>query len=211
VSDALIGFLGVLVGASLTMVRDAVAHWFNRRRRAHYAAVRIICALDQFVEASVEVVDDDGTCHGRPAGRTDQGEEYHQAQVALLDPPQYPDDIDWTSINPALMHRCLALPNSVSKTNRIIHYEAEHSSPPDYIEIFDARQLGYIALGSEAQSIADALSAKFGLRTPQVALRFAEWNPREYFAERKAKIEKRQIALQKSDAEMNKVLGLDDA
>lgn len=206
-SEAIIGFLGVLVGASITIVKDAVAHWFNRRRRGYYAAVRIVCALDEFVEASVDVVDDDGTSYGSPAGRTEQGEEYYEPQVELPDPPQFPEDIDWTSINPELMHRCLALPNSVRETRRIIHNEAEHSSPPDYTEFFDARQLGYIALGLEALSIADALRTKFRLRTTQVALRYAEWNPREHFAERKAKIEKRQIAQQKRHEEMTRALG----
>ena len=64
IGGAIIGFVGVIVGGGLTIAKDVAAHWFGRRRAARFAAVRIICVLDQYVEKCVEVVYDDGTVQG---------------------------------------------------------------------------------------------------------------------------------------------------
>ena len=110
-SEAIIGLIGVVLGGVLTSFKDLVAHFFTRRGNGRYAAVRIIAVLDEYAQKCVSVVADDGTCEGRPAGRTDQGEEYYDPQVASPEPPAFPNDIDWRSISFKLMHRILALPN----------------------------------------------------------------------------------------------------
>src|SRR3546814_4946240 len=79
-SAAIIGLVGVVIGSTLTWIKDLAAHFFKRRSNGRYAAVRIIAVLDEYAQKCVSVVGDDGTCEGRPAGRTEQGEEYRSEE-----------------------------------------------------------------------------------------------------------------------------------
>jgi len=176
VNEAIIGFVGVLVGVIATVGKDLVSYWTVKRKAGRFAAVRLVCVLDQYVEKCVEVVGDDGTAYGQPAGRTEGGEEYYAAQVRLPDPPAFPDDIDWTSINPELMYRALALPNLASVTDRFIGAVSEHSFPPDYSEMFQARWEGYADLGLEAASITAALRSRFDLPKSSIEIGNPDWD-----------------------------------
>src|SRR3546814_2107895 len=90
-SAAIIGLVGVVIGSTLTWIKDLAAHFFKRRSNGRYAAVRIIAVLDEYAQKCVSVVGDDGTCEGRPAGRTEQGEEYYDPQVTSPEPPTFSD------------------------------------------------------------------------------------------------------------------------
>ncbi len=170
---AIIGLLGVIVGSILTSFKDWVAHFFNRRGNGRYAAVRLIAVLDEYAQGCVSVVSDDGTCEGRPAGRTDQGEEYFDPQVIQPGPPTFPADIDWRSINFRIMYRILSLPNNARKTDRYIAASAENSFPPDYDELFSARQEGYAHLGLESVNLIKDLRREF--RFPDTPKKFWDW------------------------------------
>src|SRR3546814_7509156 len=98
-SAAIIGLVGVVIGSTLTWIKDLAAHLVKRRSNGRYAAVRIIAVLDEYAQKCVSVVGDDGTCEGRPAGRTEQGEEYYDPQVTSPEPPTFSDDVDWQSIS----------------------------------------------------------------------------------------------------------------
>jgi hypothetical protein len=172
-SAAIIGLLGVVIGSVLTSFKDLVAHFFTRRGNGRYAAVRIIAVLDEYAQKCVSVVADDGTCEGRPAGRTDQGEEYYDPQVISPEPPAFSDDIVWRSISFKLMYRILSLPNTSRETDRYISASAEHSFPPDYDEVFNARQEGYAHLGLEAVDLVSELRKEFGL--PEASAKFWDW------------------------------------
>ena len=172
-SVAIIGLLGVILGSVLTSFKDLVAHFFTRRGNGRYAAVRIIAVLDEYAQKCVSVVADDGTCEGRPAGRTGQGEEYYDPQVASPEPLAFPNDIEWRSISFKLMYRILSLPNTSRETDRYISSSAEHSFPPDYDEFFSARQEGYAHLGLEAINLVSELRKEFGL--PKASAKFWDW------------------------------------
>ncbi|KHS45834.1 hypothetical protein [Novosphingobium subterraneum] len=187
-NDAVIGFVGVLVGVVATIGKDFVAYWIGRRNSGRYAAVRIVCILDQFAEKCVDVAGDDGTAEGRPAGRTASGEEYYEAQVDPPEPPVFPDDIDWTSISPDLMYRILALPNMALGTERFILAVSEHSFPPGYDELFQARWEGYADLGLEALSIVDALRRKFNLPQSSIAIGNPDWDSTKFLRQKKGEV-----------------------
>ncbi len=187
-NDAVIGFVGVLVGVVATIGKDLVAYWIGRRNSGRYAAVRIVCILDQYVEKCVEVVGDDGTTEGRPAGRTDSGEEYYSPQVDSPEPPAFPDNIDWTSISPDLMYRILSLPNIALGTERFVIAASEHSYPPDYEELFQARWEGYADLGLEALALVDALRRKFSLRKNSIAIGNLDWDSGKFLRQKKEEV-----------------------
>ncbi|MGB3805865.1 MAG: hypothetical protein WA936_01560, partial [Erythrobacter sp.] len=179
-SEAIIGFVGVLIGVGVTLVKDAISYWTKRRNAGRYAAIRIVSILDLYVEQCVSVVGDDGTSEGRPAGRTDQGQEYLIAQVATPEPPTFPDDIDWTSINADIMYRVLALPNLAAKTERIISAANEHAFPPDFDEFFEARQEGYADLGFEALELVTVLQHKFKLPKRSIGIGNPDWDSKAF-------------------------------
>lgn len=187
-SDALIGLAGVVVGVLAALGKDAVSYWTGRRNAGRYAAVRIVCVLDEYVEKCVDVVHDDGTSEGRPAGRTDNGEEYLSAQVDSPQPPVFAGDINWTSISPDLMYRVLALPNLAVRTERFISNASEHAFPPDYDEFFRARWEGYADLGLEALSIASELRRRFSLPLTSMEVANRNWDAAHFFRKKKAEL-----------------------
>lgn len=181
---AFIGLLGVLVGGLITIGKDVFLARAERQRNGVYAAIRIIGVLDQYAQKCIDVVFDDGTSEGRPAGRTEHGEEYHKVQVGSPEPLTYPDDIDWKSLPKKLAFRALTLPNSARDTDRHIGFSAEHAFPPDYEEVFDARQEGYARLGLEAIELASALRTEFDLPLKDRSVWNAEWDPEAFLSER---------------------------
>ena len=181
---AIIGLAGVLVGSTIAVAKDVVISRTERQRNGIYAAIRIVGVLDQYAQKCIDVVYDDGTSLGQPAGRTSGGEAYHVVQVEAPDPPTYPNDIDWKSLLKPLAYRALTLPNAARDTDRHIGFAAEHAFPPDYEEVFDARQVGYARLGLEAIQLASALRAEFDLTPKDRSVWNAEWDPEAFLLER---------------------------
>lgn len=191
--EALIGLIGVIVGSAITVTKDSWTTWRERRREGSYSAIRLICILEEYADKCIDVVGDDGTVYGRPAGRTKDGEEYYQAQVASPDPVEFPADIGWRSLKGPLMHRTLALPNMARSTDRHIQAASDFASPPDYSELFEARQEGYARLGLEALEIADALRKQFQITAKGRATLNTDWNPKAFLSAEIAKLEQRRI------------------
>lgn len=190
-SEAIIGLLGVILGGTLAVSKDLVAYIVKRKHNGRYAAVRIISMLYEYAQKCVAVVFDDGTLQGRPAGRTEHGEEFYDPQIACPEPPIFPDDIDWRSISFKLMYRILALPNTARETDRYITASAEHAFPPDYDELFVARQEGYASLGLEALDLVEQLRQEFDL--PAVPPKFwnPDWDARKFLTDKQVEFQSR--------------------
>jgi len=207
---AVIGLIGVLVGSAITVAKEVVTSIRERKRKARYAAIRIICVLEEYAQKCVDVVSDDGTAEGRPAGRTSEGQEFHEPQVECPQPPAFPEDIDWENISERLLSRILMLPNAARGTGRDIAGLSEHSFPPDYCEAFEARQEGYANLGLEALELADELQRECDLPERTLKTLNPDWNPREYLKQKKQEIEaqksKRALATEEMLKNLNKAI-----
>ncbi len=189
--EGLIGLAGVLLGSLIVVGKD---WWFVRQRRSedtYYSAVRLSAVLEQYALKCTDVVGDDGTACGEPAGRTEHGESFNEPQVSLPPGPTYPDDIVWRSLPPDLMYRALALPNAALNKDRYIANAAEHSGPPDYDELFEARHRAYAQLGLEAVELAEELRKAHGIVEMRWSQWDGDWNPTTLFDERLAELEKR--------------------
>ncbi len=187
--NALIGLIGVFVGGFLTIAKDTFSSFRVRKEDGSYAAIRLICILEEYADNCIGVVGDDGTAYGQPAGRTSDGQEYYSAQVSAPTPLNYPDDIVWRSLKAPLMHRILALPNLARSTDRHITAASEHASPPDYYEAFEARQEGYAKIGIEALEIAHQLRNDFEVAVIGRVHSNADWNPENYLREKLAEFD----------------------
>lgn len=189
--EAVIGLVGVIVGSAITVFKESWTSWRNRRRSGAYAAIRITCLLEEYADKCVDVVQDDGTAYGRPAGRTADGEEFYEVQVQRPDAPSFPDDIDWRSLDISLMHRILGLPNKARRTDRYIDENSEHSFPPFYSEMFEARQLGYAELGIEALQIAADLRMKYKIEANVVRIGDSDWDAKKFLMARSKALEEK--------------------
>lgn len=179
-NEAIIGLVGVVIGSVITIGKDAWTSSQQRKKNAAYAAIRLICILEEYSQKCVDVVADDGTSCGRPAGATDSGEEFYEAQVSQPLAPVFPDSIDWQSLDVNIMHRILELPNSARNTDLHIIASSEHAYAPGYEEYFEARQCGYARLGLEAIEIVEFLRVKYNFPSRYVHPSGSHWTPKKY-------------------------------
>jgi len=179
--EAIIGLVGVMVGSVLTIAKDCFAARRQRKQEGSYSAIRLICILHEYADQCIDVVQDDGTTHGMPAGVTTGGESYHAAQVRQPAPPQYPDDIAWRSLPEELMHQVLGLPNKARMTDRYIDGQSEYvATPPDYSEFFDARQEGYAKIGYDALNLAEQLAEKYQIKATHKGNLGIDWDAKAF-------------------------------
>ncbi|MEN8722552.1 MAG: hypothetical protein ABF335_06660 [Alphaproteobacteria bacterium] len=139
-SEAVIGFLGVIVGGLIGIAGQLGNNWSNRRKSAKFLAIRIICLLDTYAQLCVDVVQDDGSVYGGPAGYTPHGQEIYEPQVDAPAAPAYSEDIDWQSIPADLAYQLLEFPNTVWETERYVSAVADNDSPPydDFLRLVKA-------------------------------------------------------------------------
>ena len=171
--EAIIGFVGVIVGSMITLAHEIWRFHAHKEKTAYYSAIRIISVLDEYFQHCVDVAFDDGTAMGRPTGQTADGQEFNEAQITRPNAPVYSEDVDWKSLPNDLTYEILSLSSLARDTDRFIDVSAEHAFPPDYQEVFDARQTGYAKIGLEVFSVIVKLRDKYGL--PQK--NHAQWNP----------------------------------
>jgi len=189
VTEALIGLVGILVGSFIAVFKDLWTSYRERRIEGSYSAIRLIGILEAYADQCIEVVQDDGMAFGLPAGRTKDGEEYLRATVATPEPPEYPDDIGWRSLEEAVMHQIVSLPNKTRQINRDIKMSADFAFPPDYDRFFDARQEGYARLALGALEIVSELRKQFQVSRSSGMHMSMEWDPQKFLKEKIAKFD----------------------
>lgn len=195
---AIIGLVGVLVGSLISVIRDGVASWFQRRRNARYAAIRLVSSLDEYAQKCVDVVSDGGIpvpFHPEHP----HGEMVLEPEVDTPDVISYSDDIDWKCIEHKLMYRLLTLPNTARKVERHIAASYEHASPPGYEEIFDARHEGYAILGLEAMALAKELREAYDIDEPEKHLGNPDWDSKAFLVEQRQRFTDRREKDKKDD------------
>ena len=164
--DALFGgLLGAIIGS-------AFPWWMNKQSmqsKARYLAIRVVCLLDKYLEDCVSVVKDDGLCYG---SRTEDG--CLAPQVACPSTPNFPDDIDWKSINYDLMYEILSFPSDIEAADGIIQHTWDFAAfPPDYEEGFEERAFQYAKLGLKAYDLAKKLRDQYQIP----ARNYSDWDP----------------------------------
>lgn len=189
--DALIGLMGVAVGGIIIGFREWRTQRSERRHDGSYSAIRLICILEDFAQQCVAVAGDDGYAYGRPARRTEGGEDVCEAQIEIPSPLSFPDDIVWRSVDETLMHRILALPNKVKSTNNYVSASSENAFPPEYEEFFEPRMEGYAKLGLEAFELIDDLRHQHGVKARSRTELSPDWDPKENLKDQLAQFAKR--------------------
>lgn len=168
----------ILLTALVTTVGTAIVSYFGhlwtvrsdskaeRERHARYLAIRVITSLDTFVNECGDVVYDDGLSDH-------EGVTHPREATPTL---TLPEDVDWRSVDPDFMYRCLGLPNEIASHDKAISWVVDQiAGPPDYEEFFTERKLRYGQLGLRALKLADDLRVRY-----KVPARDTEgWNPKD--------------------------------
>lgn len=180
VSAVFFSLVGVVVGALLTLLRDIWADRRARGRNARYLAIRVVCILDKYVEHCAEVALDDGLCEGQ---RDPQG--CLEPQVSPPSPPEFPQDVDWKSIEPGLMYRLLSLPNEAEAAGRRVDASGNFADPPDFDAFFEERQDQYGRLGLAAFALTKEIREKYAIPAQNIG----EWDQVEHLTKARAQVE----------------------
>jgi hypothetical protein len=153
--EALIGLLGVIIGAFVTIGWDSIQALWTRKKQRVYLAARVICILEDFIVGCTSVVKDDG--------EPDQDDCLH-TQVPLPEINFTSLDVDWKVLPAGLMFEILSLPSKGAEAKRVIDATFFYAaSPPDNKEGFDERHQQYSELGLIACNLSIKLRSKFKL------------------------------------------------
>jgi len=198
---AIIGLIGVVIGAFATLFKDWALQRMKRKKEYEYLVIRVVCNLERFVNGCVDVVNDDGTIYGQYG---EDGRAHAQVKPPNFSP--YDLDVEWKSLPPKLMYDVLSLPNKIAFANEVITATFDHvASPPEYEEGFEVRQEQYSDLGIFALELAVRLRKFAGLPP----LEFPEnWNPNKILQDKKIEIIKRKEGRAKAHEESMKRLEL---
>ena len=168
---AIIGLIGVVLGACLTLLKEWLFQCIKNKKEYEYLSIRISCMLDSFIAGCANVVQDDGTSHGQ---YDPDGYAKIQVETPSFDPESI--EVEWKSLPAKLMYEILNFPNEVETANQIINSTFEYDDPPEYGEGFQERQYQYAHLGIKAYKLATKLRNLSKL--PQKE--FIKWNPIEH-------------------------------
>ena len=108
----------VLIGASIAWIREWWISEKERKRQAHYLAIRIVNVLENYIIQASQVV----SLIKMPVkniGDINSNITLKQKGFTLAI-PKYPNDIDWKSIDFELIRRTLLLLNTAENTERYL-------------------------------------------------------------------------------------------
>ncbi|NHF68026.1 hypothetical protein [Xanthomonas hortorum] len=172
-------FGGVIAGWLLAQLADI---WKRRRERqadAAYLGATVLIQLERLMHGCASVVGDDGTAYGRPAGRTDEGEEFYVAQTKIPELTWDGIKVEWKSIDSILMYTILSIPLELDEAKDYLQGVSEYDDPP-YDRYIAERQLRFAELGVMVADLAKQLRLTSGVPSRPAK----EWNPESYMRER---------------------------
>ncbi|MYC95171.1 MAG: hypothetical protein F4X14_09375 [Caldilineaceae bacterium SB0661_bin_32] len=152
--DVWIALIAVGVGSVLTVFAQEVARWLAKRRRRRALALLVCSTLDRFVADCQAAINDEGEY---PRGT-------RRPSVPMPTGPEFPAEIDWTSIDAAMAYRILSLrAATVTVDHELSYLEEELHDPPENDPWFSHRRKRCHKLLSEASQLSSALREMAGL------------------------------------------------
>jgi hypothetical protein len=194
-SEAAIGFIGVIIGALLAPGIDWFRSWRSAKKNARYLAIRVICILDEFVGKCVEVVGDDGD-------RDNEGYYNYNSKLPTID--SFPENLEWKSIHHKMMYRILILPSKIKDAFNHIDFACDHYISPPYDDLGPERQYEFAVLGLYAATLALDLRKSYGMPFEEKSQNNPDWDVFKYLRDKKEKIE---ASRKKSDEASVKLFG----
>lgn len=193
VEKLLIGTAGVVLGATLTFLREFWRDNRDQKKKSEYLAIRAVCILERFIDGCVSVALDDGERNEQHCLRTTTsrpGLDFEEL------------DVEWQALPFDLMYEILNFPSDLEQASGKIDSVAEYVAfPPDYEEVFEERQFQYSSLGLKANDLTVRLRAKYGM--PKKV--YEHWDPIARIEKVKRDIEATRLEREKKHAEISKI------
>lgn len=189
--EAIVGLVGVIIGAGITWLQTYLIRKRDEAKNARYLAIRCVCILDKFVEDCMDVIKDDGLSFGE---RNSEG--CLEPQVIAPGPPIFPNDVDWRSIDQEIMYKLISFPTEVEAGDRMIAHTKIFAYPPNFEDWFLERKYYYCTFGIHAYNLSNELTNKYGIKKKV----YNNWEPESEFNEEFTKISERR----QQRIEMNK-------
>lgn len=127
---AIIGLVGVVVGAvvtaGLTMIREWMSERKEQKKNSEYLAILVSSMLDMYVAGCAEVVSDDGLCHGE---RNADGYREIHSTAPSFEPLSV--QVEWKSLPSKLMNEVLSFPLEIeaAKSRLRVHTSTRQLHP----------------------------------------------------------------------------------
>jgi hypothetical protein len=173
-SEGWFALIGVFLGAILTVLFEWLKERKTQTKNAHYLVIRLIPILDQYLDSCLDVVGDDGTAYGQPAG----GDGSFSEQKPTPEKLTFPDDVEWKSIEQDLLKKIMLLPNEAYLAGRAVQNEIdEPNADSDYGEVIAVRRYQYAHLSIKCYDLLQELRKKYNI---EARLYPNEWEPRDY-------------------------------
>ncbi|KEY39998.1 MULTISPECIES: hypothetical protein [Pantoea] len=137
---------GILLTHHFTLRRERLAAEDKLQKEKHFIATELVFMLEQFAEACASVATDSGYENNKhvTAPSVPQPELSYSAVTG-----------DWRALPVRLMYKLRELPVLKTESDRTI--DAAEFIPPDFDELFEARQYEYTRLGLKAIILAHRL------------------------------------------------------
>lgn len=141
---------GILSGLTSVAV-DYLRGRSSQKRNRTYLCMRIAAALESYAISCAELLD---------ASDAIYGQTQVPANMELPDPPVYPVDIDWHSVDPKIAYRVMTFLNECEAQASDARYVKNYEGNP--FGVNDAAK----ATGKKAYELANTLRGIAGLQPP---------------------------------------------
>jgi hypothetical protein len=178
-NEGMFAIYGVIVGVCLTWIGEAIKQRNSIARRANYAAIRAVIALDAYVGHCAYALNWEDP---EPPVDRDPDEFYK-----MPDKFQMPDDVDWTSVPPELAQRVLEIPHRDSEARQSITFYARDLGERSFAR--DERDKEFLEIAHDAIEIATELRRRYS-----VAETTRRWNANQILDDLRKEREKRLAA-----------------
>lgn len=173
VISATSGIVGVLLGTSLTAVKEWAVGRSKRKQDLTYLGIIVGSHLDRLFNACVDLAHDDGTAEGQPAQR-ETGEHVPTVAAPVFRPLDI--DVEWKALPTELLYKILRFPDEIDGIQAELRVLADFVAfPPDYVAYFRPRRRKYAELGLRVYDTATRLRKHAGL--PIESVNQGNWSP----------------------------------
>ncbi|WP_374765255.1 hypothetical protein [Yunchengibacter salinarum] len=161
-NEGMFAIFGVVVGVVLTWLGEFIRQRCATKRRANYLAIRAVIALDAYVGTCAAELESDSPFSDHNNNPDDNFDLPGKFQI--------PDDVDWTSVSPAVAQRILEIPQRDAEARAAVSFIWRMA---DGGAACHTRDEHFLEIAHDAAQIADDLRSCYSLvKAPPT-----EWDP----------------------------------
>ncbi len=147
------GVITAVLSPALTWLADFVRSHTRRKHAKTYLCMRVASILESYAIECAELVD---------ASIAHYGQSQIPVTFSLPDPPVYPEDVDWHSLDARTAYRAMSFLNECEAQAASARYANDFQGNP-----FEAQEAAK-RIGKKAHELANVLRGKADLQPPDL-------------------------------------------